>query len=195
MKLIVQVVVGYMYKVLKNKLDISDFKIEFAAIRHGDYYDFITSLGKEIDFIILNNEGQLEEKTKIRENEIDFVGLVKSGESLEKFHKKCFSKFGKIKDPDLSDIYFEKAAIYELSLRMHYNNKRLTRDRITLENVINKLSEIKNLTEFETETLHKGRKFLNFIKRPEKLNSNWKTVTNDFDQAYSILIDKKLTII
>ncbi|MDA0177373.1 hypothetical protein OOZ35_07720 [Mesoflavibacter profundi] len=194
MKLIIQVVVGYMYKVLKNKLDTSDFKFEFAAIRHGDYYDFITSIGKEIDFIVVYNKGQIEKETNIKESDIDYVGLVKSGESLREFYKKCYLKFGEINDCNLSDSYFEKAALYELSLRMHLNNKRLTKNRITLENVINRISELKNLTNQETEILHKGRKFLNFIKRPEKLKSDWNTVTSDFDEAYSLIENKKLTI-
>lgn len=194
MKLIIQVVVGYMYKVLKNKLDTSDFKFEFTAIRHGDYYDFITSIGKEIDFIVVYNKGQIEKETNIKENDIDYVGLVKSGESLREFYKKCCLKFGEINDSDLSNNYFEKAALYELSLRMHLNNKRLTKNRITLENVINGISELKNLTDQETEMLHKGRKFLNFIKRPEKLKSDWNTVAFDFDKAYSLIENKKLTI-
>ena len=183
-----------MYKVLKNKLDTSDFKFEFAAIRHGDYYDFITSIGKEIDFIVVYNKGQIEKETNIKESDIDYVGLVKSGESLREFYKKCYLKFGEINDSDLSDNYFEKAALYELSLRMHLNNKRLTKNRITLENVINGISELQNLTDQETEILHKGRKFLNFIKRPEKLKSDWNTVTSDFDEAYSLIENKKLTI-
>ncbi|MBZ9651594.1 hypothetical protein [Psychroflexus montanilacus] len=194
MKLIIQSVVGYMYKVLKNELDTSDFKSEFSAIRHGDYYDFITSIGKEIDFIVVYNKGRIEKETNIKENDIDYVGLIKSGESLREFYKKCYFKFGEINDSDLSDIYFEKAALYELSLRMQLNNKRLTKNRVTLENVINRISELKKLTDLETTMLHKGRKFLNFIKRPEKLKSDWNTVSSDFDKAYSILVSKKLTI-
>jgi hypothetical protein len=183
-----------MYKVLKNELDTSDYKSEFSAIRHGDYYDFITSIGKEIDFIVVYNKGEIEKETNIKESDIDFVGLVKSGESLREFYKKCYLKFGEINDSDLSDIYFEKAALYELSLRMYLNNKRLTKNRVTLENVINGISELKNLTDFETEILHKGRQFLNYIKRPEKLKSDWNTVASDFDKAYSLLVNKKLTI-
>ena len=77
---------------------------------------------------------------------------------------------------------------------MHLNNKRLRKNRITLEYVINGVSELKNLTDLETEMLHKGRKFLNFIKRPEKLKSDWHTVASDLDKAYSLLVNKKLTI-
>jgi len=36
-KLIVQIVVGYMYKVIKNGIDTSSYKAEFAAIKHGNY--------------------------------------------------------------------------------------------------------------------------------------------------------------
>ncbi len=193
-KLIIQVVIGYMYKVLKNNLDTSDFKNEFAAIRHGDYFDFIKLIGKQIDFIVVYNSGLINNDVNIKKDDIDYVGLIKSGESLIEFYKKCYLKFGDINDTDLPDLYFEKAIKFELGLRMHLNNKRLKKERKTLENVINELSILKRLTDLETEKLHKGRKFLNFIKRPEKLKSDWKTVSSDFDNAYSILIDKGLTI-
>ncbi|MCF8715347.1 hypothetical protein JM658_10955 [Joostella atrarenae] len=193
-KLIIQVVIGYMYKVLKNKLDTSDFKDEFAAIRHGDYFNFTKLIGKEIDFIVVYNSGLINKETDIKKDDIDYVGLIKSGESLKEFHKKCYLKFGEIVDADLSDSYFEKSAIFELGLRMHLNNKRFKKDRKTLENVINEISTLKNLTESEVEKFHNGRKFLNYIKRPEKLKSDWKTVSSEFDIAYSLLVEKKLTI-
>jgi hypothetical protein len=183
-----------MYKVLKNNLDTSDFKNEFAAIRHGDYFDFIKLIGKKIDFIVVYNSGLINNDVNIKKDDIDYVGLIKSGESLIEFYKKCYLKFGDINDTDLPDLYFEKAIKFELGLRMHLNNKRLKKERKTLENVINEVSILKRLTDLETEKLHKGRKFLNFIKRPEKLKSDWKTVSSDFDNAYSILIDKGLTI-
>ncbi|WP_092131302.1 hypothetical protein [Bizionia paragorgiae] len=190
----IQVVVGYMYKVLKNELDISEFKSEFAAIRHGHYYDFIKSIGKHIDFIVVYNNGVIDKETDIKETDIDYVGLLKSGESLKDFYRKCCLKFGDIVDSDLSNDYFEKAALFELSLRMHLNNKRLTKHRVTLENVINEISNLKKLTDLEVETFHKGRQFLNFIKRPKILKSDWNTVASDFDKAYSLLLVKKLTI-
>jgi hypothetical protein len=183
-----------MYKVLKNKLDTSDFKDEFAAIRHGDYFAFIKLIGKKIDFIVVYNSGLIDKETAIKKDDIDYVGLIKSGESLKDFYKKCYLNFGEIVDTDLSNTYFEKATIFELGLRMHLNNKKLKKDRKTLENVINEISTLKKLTESETEKLHNGRKFLNYIKRPEKLKSDWKTVSSEFDKAYSLLIEKRLTI-
>ncbi|MEZ4805706.1 MAG: hypothetical protein R2852_09550 [Bacteroidia bacterium] len=51
MKTIAQVVIGYMYKVLKNGKDTSKFRKEFAAIRHGDYEEFLNLIGDKIDFV------------------------------------------------------------------------------------------------------------------------------------------------
>ena len=40
-KMIVEVVVGYMLKILKNGKSIKKFKSKFNAIKHGDYDCFI----------------------------------------------------------------------------------------------------------------------------------------------------------
>ncbi len=194
-KLLIEVIIGYMYKVLKNKLDTSCFKNEFAAIRYGDYFDFNISKTKQIDYIVVYNMGVIDKTTNIKRDDSDYIGLVKSSESLKEFYKKCYSKFGEITDSDLQDVYFEKATIFELSLRMNLNNKRKVKDRITLETVINEISIIENLNNLEIEILHKGRRFLNYLKRPEKLKSNWAIVSSEFENAFSLLKEKKLTII
>lgn len=195
MNLIIGIVVDYMYKVQKNKLPITKFKEHFAAVRHGDYIEFLNLINKKIDFIVVYNNGTIDNNVSINEKDFDFIKLVKSGESLKYFYKECINEFGDIIDKDISDEIFEKLCLFELSLRMHYNNKRLSKSRITLENVINELKEIKDLSDSDIEILHKGRKFLNQVKRPEKLNQTWEKGTNDFLNAYQILESKKITII
>lgn len=56
-RLIISVTVGYMLKVLKANERIKTFKDEFAAIRHGDYIEFINLVKGEIPFLVVYNEG------------------------------------------------------------------------------------------------------------------------------------------
>lgn len=195
MRTIAQVVIGYMYKVLKNGKDTSKFRSEFAAIRHGDYYEFLDLIGDEIDFIVSYNSGVINNDTGIRDDDSDFGRLFKSGESLKTFYKRCLKEFGKINDEDLSDDDFEKLALFELSLRMHRNNNAPREDRINLENVIIHLKEIKNLSDLETEAIQNGRRFLNYVKRPHKMKTSWQEGITVFNDAYEILKERKLTII
>ena len=191
----VQVAIGYLYKVLKNGKDTSKFKEEFAAIRHGDYETFLDLIGVNIDFIVSFNNGVINTDVNIREDDSDFARLIKSGNSLNTFVKNCFYEYGKISDNDLTDDDFERAALFELSLRMHRNNNAPREERIRLENVINHIQKIKNLSDTDTEILHQGRRFLNKIKRPEKMLSDWKSELEAFNSAYTILQQEQLTII
>lgn len=195
MRSTVQVAIGYLYKVLKNGKDTSKFKEEFAAIRHGDYETFLDLIGDKIHFIVSYNTGAINTDVNIREDDPDFARLIKSGSSLNSFLKKCFHEFGKIHDDHLTEADFERIALFELSLRMHRNNNAPREERIRLENVINHIQRIKNLTDAETAQLHKGRKFLNKIKRPEKMLSDWKSELIIFNSAYAILKQKQLTLI
>lgn len=195
MRIIAQVVIGYMYKVMKNEKDISKFNNEFAAIRHGDYSEFLDLIGEEIDFIVTYNNGSINSDTNIREDDSDFGRLFKSGESLKTFLRKCTREFGNINDEHIKDETFEKLALFELSLRMHRNNNASRKERITLENVINELKEIKKISDQETETLHNGRKFLNSVKRPNKMKAAWEAGEQEFFEAYRIIESRKLTII
>ena len=190
MKLIIEVVVGYMYKVQKNGLNVSNFHDEFAAIRHGDYFKFFNLIGKEIHFIVTYDEGEIKKNKNVEEEDIAIVALTKSAESLKDFHKRCYQEFGDIDDPDLSDEDFERAALFELSLRIHSNNKRLSRNETTFENVINSLS----LSDSEKSIMHEGRRFLNNIKRPKKMKSPWVKSLEKFNHAYKLMIEKELTI-
>jgi hypothetical protein len=195
MRIIAQVVIGYMYKVMKNEKDISKFNNEFAAIRHGDYIEFLDLIGDEIDFIVTYNNGLINIETNIREDDSDYGRLLKSGESLKTFLLKCTKEFGKIADEHLNDETFEKLALFELSLRMHRNNNASRKERITLENVIIDLKEIKRLSDQESDALQNGRKFLNCVKRPNKIKTTWKEGEREFLEAYKILESRKLTII
>lgn len=195
MRIIAQVAIGYMYKVLKNGRDTSKFQKEFAAIRHGDYEGFLGLIGEEIDFIVSYNAGVISTNTNIGTNDSDFERLFKSGQSLKTFLNKCFTEYGKIEDHDISIDIYEKLALFELSLRMHRNNNAQRVERITLEQIINELKEIKHLSEYECEALHKGRQFLNSVKRPEKLKTDWNMMVNEFQIAYSILESNRLVIL
>lgn len=195
MKMIAQIVIGYMYKVLKNGKNILKFQEEFAAIRHGDYSNFLKLIGKEIDFIVTYNGGSINTDTSIRDDDCDFGRLFKSGKSLKIFFKKCYLEFGKIEDQDINNQAYEKLALFELSLRMHRNNNASRVGRITLENVINELQEIKNLSDSECLSLHKARQFLNKVKHPEKMKSNWEKGLDEFQKGYSVIESNNMTII
>jgi hypothetical protein len=86
MKLLAEIIVGYMYKVQKNKLDTSKYAKEFAAIRHGNYFQFFNEIEKEIDFIVTYESGQIKTDTKVHENEAAFIALTKVGECLKVFY-------------------------------------------------------------------------------------------------------------
>src|SRR5665811_1092369 len=123
-KLIVEFVVGYMYKIQKNGLDVSKFHREFSAIRHGDYFKFFNLIGKQIDFIVTYDEGVIDYDKNVQEEEdIAVVAMVKSAESLKDFYSRCYNEYGAFDDEHLRDEDFERAALFELSLRIHANNK------------------------------------------------------------------------
>jgi hypothetical protein len=181
--LIIAVVVGYMYKVQKNGLDMSDFHQEFAAIRHGDYYKFFNLIGKEVDFVLVYDNGKIDKGKKIDKNEIAFVALIKSAESMKDFFKRCTERYGLINDPNLNDEDFRRAATFEISLRIHANDKRLPAKEITLEKVIDSLE----ITDEEKGIFHKGRRFINDIKRPYKLKGSWSESLLGFNEAYQLM--------
>ncbi len=194
MKLIVQVVVGYMYKVMKNGMVFSNYSAEFAAIRHGDYKDFLDRIGKPIDSLVSYSDGIIYTNTNITDNDIDFGALLKAGASLKVFYKKCIKEFGRFEDPDLSNETFEKLCLFELSLRMHRNNKLKKENHRRLELIINDIAILYNLSDGEKSLLHAGRKFLNAVKRPEKLKMSWIEGTEILNKAYALLQHHKLTI-
>jgi hypothetical protein len=83
---------------------------------------------------------------------------------IKEFYCRCFNQFGEVGDQDLADNDFERVALFELSLIIHSNNKRLKIEEVTFENMINSLL----LSEQEKNILYGGRRFITDIKRPKK---------------------------
>ncbi len=193
--LIIAKTVGYMLKAMKLKEDTSLFRKEFASIRHGNYFEFTELIKGKIPTVVVYNKGVIQVNNKFTKEEIDFVGLIKSGPSLLKFHKKCLSEFGKLVDKDITDEVYEKVALFEISLRMHANNKNLINSQEDLIEVILKLSKSKNLPNSLVEKLQNGRRFLNMIKHPKNQFPSWNDGINAFNKAYSVCQKYSLTVI
>ena len=194
-KLLIGLTVGYMLKVMKAQKNISKFRKEFAAIRHGDYFDFINQLKEPIPKMVVYNEGHIEVNPTHNKYDIDFIGLFKSGPSIKKFLKECFNFYGDIKDNDIPDSVFYNVALFEISLRMHANNRKLLMERDSLENVIDKISTFNNIARDEQEMLQKGRHFLNMLKHFKHQFESYSVGIIAFNKADEILKKYKLTII
>ena len=157
-RLIISVTVGYMLKVLKANKKIKTFKDEFAAIRHGDYIEFINLVKGEIPFLVVYNEGVITSGALPPSPEdIDFELLLKAGPSLKLFYKNCKRLYGKIIDNDISDETFEQGALFEINLRIHANNSKLLNQREDLVNIIEKLGKFKKMSQTEIEKVQGGR--------------------------------------
>lgn len=191
MKLLVEIVVGYMYKVQKNKFDTSRFRNEYASIRHGNYFQFFNQIQKETPFCVAYENGQIKTDAKVSKNEITFLALIKVAECLKDFYQRIHNYYGEFNDKDLSDDDFRRAAYFELSIRMNSNNKYLPSEEINFFDVIENLK----LAQVEKDILHRGRKFINHIKRPEKMRGQWKDELRYFNEAFELMRTKKLAII
>ena len=110
-----QIVVGYMLKLLKNNVNINSHMKEFAAIRHGNYDEFIQLVNGEKPFMVMydkklvlfeislrvhaNNNNLIGNKETI-ENVIDKLSKFKnlSVDEIEKFHNgRLFTNYVKHK--------------------------------------------------------------------------------------------------
>ena len=160
--LIIGVTVGYMLKVLKSGKPLVAYKREFAAIRHGDYYDFITLIGEPIPFMITYNQGTIRTETEARKDDIDFAGLLKAGPSLKVFYQKCKNQYGEIQDSDLTDKVYRNLVLFEIGMRMHANNHNLLTEKESFEGVITKISKFKNIPPHESEVLQNGKKIFEY---------------------------------
>ncbi len=165
-KLIYDVVVGYMLKVIKSGAEITKFKEEFVAIKHGDYVCFINLLGVAIpkDIVVLREGEIIPAEKQIEVKNADYILLLLASNSLRSFYSKCHKEFGEIKDSELSNDDFEKLANFEIVLRMFFNNIFITEERVTLMNVINSLLAEVGVPEEEIKIVQKGREFLNMVK-------------------------------
>ena len=195
MELIISHTVGYMLKVLKLGIDTSPFRMQFASIRHGNYFEFCERTNAQIPTMVEYSRGKIEVTNAIRKNDIDFAGLVKSGPAMQKLLHELIEKYGDLTDPDISDIIYHKVAEFEISIRMHASNCKLTDHSNHFIDVIEKLGDFKNLIQEEIEQLQLGRKFLNMIKHPKNQFDSWNEGVFEFEKANDILKKHHLTII
>jgi len=195
-ELIISIVVGYMLKLLKNNVNITSHLKEFAAIRHGNYDEFIQLVNGEKPFMVMYDNGEIRTDNFNQNNTCDFGMLIQSGPSLTKFYNEVKSIYGNVNDVDISDDIYKKLVLFEISLRVHANNNNLIGNKETIEIVINKLSAFKNLSTDEIEKLHNGRLFTNYIKhKKSKKFSSYQDGINQFNEAYDVLLKHQLTII
>ncbi|TLP79209.1 hypothetical protein [Maribacter sp. ACAM166] len=193
--LIIAKTVGYMLKAMKLKEDTSLFRKEFASIRHGNYFEFTELIKGEIPTVVVYNKGDVQVNNKLTRDEIDFVGLIKSGPCMLKFHENCLCQFGKLVDNDISDEIYEMVALFEISLRMHANNNNLINYQEDLIDVIFKLSKSKKLPNNLVKKLQNGSRFLNMIKHPKNQFPSWNDGIIAFNEAYFFCLKHSLTII
>lgn len=194
-KIIIGLTVGYMLKVMKAQKDLSKFRNEFACIRHGNYHEFIKLLKAPVPEMVVYIKGVIETNPESKEDDFDFLGLFKSGPSLKVFYQNCANEFGVFTDHDISNEIFYEAALFEISLRMHANNNNLITKNETLQNVIIKLCNYKNIDTIDIDKFQKGRNFLNMIKHLNDKYSTWSEGIIAFKAAYELLDKYKLTIL
>jgi hypothetical protein len=194
-KLIVQVVVGYMLKVMKSGKPIIKHLEAFKKIRHGDFDNFIKIIDEPIPPIAINYNGVIKNSYSSQEEDSDFAGLICSGPSLIKFYEECLTEYGNIEDEYITDEVFEKMVLFELSIRMHANNSKLLSKWDVLKVAINKLSELKKLTNEEKVLLHKGRTFINCVKHNKLTFPSWSEGNIIFIEACNVLVNHQLTIL
>lgn len=187
-------VVGYMLKVLKNKLQDGKYKQEFASIRHGNYNEFIELMNVGLPEMVVYSNGEIKVNPKSIKGECDFIGLVSSGPSLDKFESDIKAEYGEIVDVDFSDEIYRKLVVFEAGIRMHVSNRKMISDGDTLITIIDKLPTIFPLTKKDVKKIHEGRKFLNKIKHHKINDVSWKSNVTLFEEAYSILEKHKIVI-
>jgi hypothetical protein len=194
-RLIIQVAIGYMLKVMKSDKLLDFQKNEFAAIRHGNYDQFLSLANGPIPEMVVYNAGVIKTKNISQKGDFDFAALIKAGPSLLIFHKKCLEYYGNFKDKEIDDNTFEKIALFEIGLRMHANNKTLLIEMEKFESVIDKLGAAVNMSQEEINQLHFGRQLLNMIKHKKMKFDTWESGIKAF-LSVSLIVDKyKLKVI
>ena len=194
-RFVISVVIGYMLKVLKSGKEIREFKKEFAAIRHDDYIKFIDLVKGPMPFMVMYNAGTITSgHLTPQKDDIDFALLLKSGPSCKIFYANCLLAYCPLKDCDISDEIYEQLAIFEISLRIHANNNKLTTVEDTLFTIISKLGVHKNITSIDVNKIDLGRKFLNMVKHNKKQFSSWSEGITAFKIAFETLELHKLSV-
>lgn len=189
-----QVVIGNVLKILKKRGKEQEFKQEFEAIRHGDYFEFVNLIKGEIPFVIVYQVGEVTTHNEMRDTDFDYLALVKSGPSLLKFHKQVKAIYGDIVDNDLPDSAFEFMAYFEIAIRMHAKNNNLYTGRLKLIHVIDRLCDHMGLEEKERQIMHANRDFLNEIKHPKGRVENWPSTIQQMNQLVNLLNKRKLLV-
>jgi hypothetical protein len=191
--LFIEVVVGYMLKVMKSGRDITSFQSEFATIRHGNYDEFIELIGEPKPFMVGWKDGVTSREDEISQRTYcDFAGLALAGPSLKEFFKKCATEYGAVTDTEIPNEIYMNMVLFEVGLRMHANNNHLLGERENLNEVINKLSAFKDLSSTDKETLHQGRRFINDVKHHNEPDyrrkfSTWSEGISAFQGAFQVL--------
>jgi hypothetical protein len=184
-----------MLKVMKSSEEEILYKREFASVRHGNFPQFISYIEEPIPEMVLWDEGEIKINPEPEENNFDFIGLFMAGPSMKEFYNNCVREYGVIIDNDISDEIYYKLSLFEISIRIHANNFKTLEINQTFQDIISNLGGYKNLEQNEIDILQKGRKLLNIVKHGEKRNYSWAQGIIDFEKAYQLTIDKKITII
>jgi len=197
MDLTVKVSVGYMLKVLKSQLVISEYKQEFNAIRHGDYKEFMNLVKTPIPFMIVYNQGCIKAEENNSNYDFDFEGLLKSQNGLFEFYNKCKLHYGYISDVAIPDELYHKLVVFEIALRMHANNHNLLNKstRIDIIDVINLLGTYLKFSQSEINQIQEGRKFLNMVKHDKGQFSSWQKGIDEFKKAFLVLEKYKILVV
>lgn len=189
--LAIEVVVGYMLKIMRAKVDHSAHEEQFKAIRHGRYDDFVDLIGADKPFMVVYNSGDIKTSNISQDEDGDFAGLLNSGPSLKRFYEECIDTYGKVVDSQIPDIVYYHMVMYEIGLRMHARNTGLLDKWAELKPVIDALVNFKQLEENEKAILHAGRKFVNKVKHGKKISQSH---FDGFKQACVLLQEKGLVV-
>lgn len=195
-ELIANVLIGTVYKIMKNNLDYSKFKDEFKLLRHSKIEEFSKLITNEkSDLYVMNIKTLNIKNNSFTQNEDGiFIMLMNNVPSFNKFIDILNEEYGDFIDNDFTDDMFCKFSEFELALRVHADNNEYHDYNDKLINIINFVSEKYMINVDEIEKLHNSRKFLNKIKHQ---NSNYSLCdnVNIFLEGYKVLDKYKIHIL
>jgi hypothetical protein len=197
MTLMVEQAVGYMLKVIRSEKEITKFKDEFNAIKHGDYGTFLKLVGGELPFLVKWQNGVITNESNNPNYDCDFEGLFKCSPSLRDFYGKCFAEYGNDLNEEIPDIVYHKIVTFEIAIRMHANNYHLLEKdkRTNLEEVIERLANFKSFTILEKEQLHQARKFINQLKHQKKTDLPLHQFIHLFIEGFEVIRKHQILIV
>lgn len=184
---------GYLLKLAKNGYDMSNFKNEFDALRHGNYDKFFDLMKVPEAFMLEMGDNGIIRTTGFsqKNGDGDFVMIIKIAPGIKTLYQKFHSMYGDVHDVDISDETYRLSFVFETSLRMHAKIDSWTK----LVDIIDEISKLNNLSSTDTMKLHDGRKFLNKIKHENKRKKyDYNKGSNNIRDAYSVLYNNKLII-